>query len=365
MVPRKLLEAFFSHLWILLIPVVLAPAAVLMLRETTPVYESQSTVWVDRSLDGAALVGDGPSWISPAQHQATALNDLLTTRRFRTGVAERAGILSATAPVTSVNEVVAELDMSVGALGANLVGISARSSDPQVAAKLVDAVTAEFSERFATEAARTSASEATYYEKQLAIAESELADREAALNAYVADNPDVADTSSGPSTDRNFLLLLDRVDQQRAEVSTLDATLRDIEGRLASAPQVFAAAFLVQDEAQAPESPLPVTATDRFGPPFAALLLGVAISAAYLYALYRMDHTVRSAEDVVELGVPFLGSVPELHPATGLSATFPLNWVARFRRRDFARHAASSIAGEDAAPGATVTVATNGRGHHG
>ncbi|MGH2610347.1 MAG: hypothetical protein ACRDHF_14800, partial [Tepidiformaceae bacterium] len=85
------------------------------------------------------------------------------------------------------------------------------------------------------------------------------------------------------------------------------------------------------------------SATARFGYPFAGLLLGIFIAAAYLYTVYRTDHSVLSSEDLVGLNVQLLGRVPELRQKSRLDA-IPV--ISRFRgrqHRDFARHTASAI----------------------
>src|SRR5699024_11647655 len=66
-------------------------------------------------------------------------------------------------------------------------------------------------------------------------------------------------------------------------------------------------------------APLSIAATRRFGFPIAGLILGVFISATYLYTLYRTDHTVLSSEDLVGLNLPLLGRVPELHSTSWLN----------------------------------------------
>jgi hypothetical protein len=363
-IPRKLIDAFFARLWLLVIPVILAPLAVLMMTSKPPVYESTSTVWVGRSPGGVALFGDGPAWQSPAQHQATALNELLSTRRFRVGVATRTGLLTGEEASPMIGYVVSELDVSAFPIGTNLIGIRARSEFADIAAGLVHATIDEFASRFELESDRSAVAEMAYYERQLELAQSELQTRQAALDEYVRNNPEVASIGTGAGTlDFNFRTLVGQVEQQLATVSLLEERLQEVDRLVATAPQAFLSSFLVQDEAEIPVQPVAVSVFQRVGLPFAAMVFGALISAAYLYIVYRTDHTVASAEDLTGLNVPLLGIVPELKPAFGLGATFPLGTIARWRRRNFARHAASSIAEDTAA--LVPTVSANGRNHYG
>ena len=114
--------------------------------------------------------------------------------------------------------------------------------------------------------------------------------------------------------------------------------LQNVHLDAATLSQSEAARFSVQD----PPSTATLQAvgvTARYGPALAAFAIGLLVSAGYLYVTYRADHTIQSSEDLVGLGVPVVGYIPELnskreHP-----------WYRRIGRRrpNFAREIAASL----------------------
>ncbi len=362
MIPRKIIEAFFRRLWLIAVPVVLVPLAVFLLVRPETEYQSTATVWVDRSLGGAALIGEVSQWTTPAEHQSTAVNEMLSTDRFRKAVLTRAELVDGDASRTEVARVWRLVSVGAAERGSNLIAVTARSPDPDVSATLVDATIVEFGERFSTEVTRTATAEIEHYEEQLVLAEEELQEREGALREYIRANPEVASGDAVGATDLNYRTLVNQVEQQLSLVNELNESVQSAERQMASAPQAFSSGFIVQDPPEAPNNPVPTSIVERSGMPLAGLALGMAISMTYLYLSYRTDHTVRSAEDLGSLGLPVLGTVPELQPGRGLAARFPLGTLLRWRRRDFAWSAASAIT---EAPPERQKGGRDGRNGHG
>ena len=100
------------------------------------------------------------------------------------------------------------------------------------------------------------------------------------------------------------------------------------------------ARFSVQDFPSLPAAPILQSKTEEYGLPAAAMLMGALISASYLYITYRMDHTIRSSEDLAGIGVPVLSHVPQVSPYDN----WPLHLRLKRRQRDFARRLAVAIA---------------------
>ena len=98
------------------------------------------------------------------------------------------------------------------------------------------------------------------------------------------------------------------------------------------------------DEAELPGAPLPPSPVSRYGYPMAGMLFGALISAAYLYLMFRTDHTIRSSQDLQGIGVPVLGFVPWLEPQQqGPQQSNRFGFVKRRVERDFARNVAASL----------------------
>lgn len=76
-----------------------------------------------------------------------------------------------------------------------------------------------------------------------------------------------------------------------------------------------------------------------------ALLLGLAIPAAWIYLQESSDNTVRGRDDVEDLTLPFAGEIPQIHPDNKFSNLFSKNKkpgemaVVKFRNRDIINEA--------------------------
>ena len=120
----------------------------------------------------------------------------------------------------------------------------------------------------------------------------------------------------------------------------------DAELSVKSAETSQAATFNVQDAPRLATAPQTSGMMKRFGLPLAGMLFGAFISAAYLYLVYRLDQTIRTASDLSDAGVTLLGYVPEIQkgPGAGLWQYTPFGWLMKQRQRGYARKVAASIA---------------------
>ncbi len=340
-IPRKLIEALFRRFWIALIPVIAVPAAVVVLVHHPVVYESTASVWVSTV---AALETSTPPIRSsatdtPAKRQVDVLNDLLATLAFREAVALEAGVVAPDASATDRSGAAYAVGSRIAAIviGPNLVGVKASAGTPIEAQRIVQAVLNQYQARIAADRARESSVVLGYFEKAVAAAQQDLAQARADTAAYTKLNP-LSEKTPTPES----LRLADRVENAQKLVDRLVQSQQDALLAAASSTNTSTVTFSVQDAPALPGAPLGIPLLKRLGYPFAALLFGVIIAAAYLYLCYRSDHTIRSREDLVSLDVALLGYVPELKPTAAYARYTPLRW-AGFVRRDYARRVAASI----------------------
>ena len=351
MIPRKAVEWTFRRLAILILPILIAPSYVLITSASDlPSYRSSATVWVVDG-PGTSPLGTQNNFVTPAGRQAGVIQDLLRTSSFRVAVAGAAGLLSP--GPASASSVVAVPDPSsptviaasnfVGqstdarAQGQHVLEISATTFSPTASQAIVEGVLAEYGERIEVAAAIQAESAIAYFNEQLPIAEDELTRRVALLDIYTSEHPGLAESFSG---DVELLSL-------RADVAAQDRTVRGLEQSLhqwhltaAAAGQGQEARFGVQDPPFLPVDPLAESKVATYGFPVAALLLGVFISATFVYVAFRSDHTVRSSGDLEATGVRVLGHIPELN------ARLHQPWyrsISLRRDRDFTRQLAARL----------------------
>lgn len=350
MISGKLVETIFRRFWVLVIPVLLVPIAVIGLTGRAASYESRATVWVTDPLgDAKASVGQTNSYLSPAQNQAQALNDLLATNAFRRTVALTAGVVSSTDSSEAISFAANRMKIGVTPSGVNLLTVTAQAGAAHEAQAIVSAVITGYQARGTVEIERAASASEEYYKQQLAIAQKALDQRREDLATYLRANPKAADPTNAASLDLNYRALVTQVEQQTKLVDGLAASLQGVQLRLASAPQSQQASFSVQDTASRPRGPLPVAATRRYGLPFAGVLFGILISSAYVYVKFRTDHTIRTSADLADVPIPLLGSIPELRPGGWFLRYTPIGWYLTWRQRDFARRTAASISGSSTA----------------
>ncbi len=350
MISGKLIETIFRRLWMLAIPVLLTPIAVLALTAKPDSFESRSTVWVSSPIgDARPSVGQSSAYLSPAQNQVQALNDLLSTAVFRQIIARTAGIVSPNDSPETVAATAVKMSISASATGVNLLTVTALANGPERAQAIAAAVITSYQSRGTQEIQRAAASSQEYYTQQLGLARQTLDKRREELATYLRANPKAADTTNAASLDLNYRAVVNQVDQQVKLVDGLVQSLQEVELREASAPQSQQASFSVQDAASRPTAPLPVSSSKKYGLPFAGLLFGILISCVYVYFKFRTDHTIRTSADLVGIDVPLLGTVPELRPGGRVARYTPVGWYLSWRQRDFARRTAASISGSSIA----------------
>ncbi len=349
LIPRKLLEATFRNLWIVLTPMLLLPIAVALLTRGEPTYNSDATIWTQQleGVDAGPLGANGSPFNTPAANQVQVLNDLLATRTFRTDIAIAAKLVT---PASSENDLTEAADyigrsISVTAIGTNLVGLEVAtpvaSESFAIAVSLINAYQARATE----ESTRDAQVKIAYYDDKLILAQAELDTRLSALNTYVKANPTVVDPNLR-IYDAGYERLKASVDQQTLLVQDLTSKRFDVELSSKSAEGAQSAVFMVQDPPRLATEAETVSVTKRFGMPVAAFLFGAFLAAGFLYVVFRLDQTVRTSADLDGLGVPLLGYVPEIQkgPGAGAWQYTPFGWLMQQRQKGYARKVAASIA---------------------
>jgi mannose/fructose-specific phosphotransferase system component IIA len=339
-------ENLFLRLWPVLVLVILVPVLVVMLKPQEHEYRSKAVVWVSAPVgDAQPALGNNNPFITPAQNQAQVINDLLSTEAFRSEVVLLSQIAGASPSADATRRAAQELRVGAAASGVNLLTITALSEKAENAQWIVSAVVDRYVSRATSEIQRKAEVSNAYYQQQLPIAQQALDQTRSDLAAYLRANPKAADPLNVASQDGSYRTLISQVDTQSKVVSGIESALQSVQLREASAPQSQQASFQVQDAARKPESPLPISITKRLGVPFAGFLFGLLIGGSYLYFAYRTDHTIRSSTDLDGIGVPLLGYVPVLQSMPLWIRLTPARWIVGWRRRDFARRAATSISG--------------------
>ena len=320
---RRILEAIFRRpVRLVLLIVVLSAAGFGVAYALPRSYASTARLWAFRPYVDIGTSVNPNDTTTPAQSQATALNEMLQTRGFALAVARKSPSLIAALSLGSDgaarrdDALFAELSkrVDVGAGGNNLFTVSYTSTDPKVAQQIVAAVIHNYTiqtQTFTASENQSLFSLLNDYQVQLALAQNTSDAAIAAENQYLATHP--GKSQSQLLTDPRYVQL--HVQAVQAQTSLQD--LQNSTNTISQEIQTIQGAgndslFAVLD---APEVPsLPVSRTNQLveagGIGLAVALLACAL---YIFAIVRRDHGVYTAYDLGNVtAFPLVMQVPDL-----------------------------------------------------
>jgi uncharacterized protein involved in exopolysaccharide biosynthesis len=337
---EKVLEAFFRHALLIVLPAILIPMVVVAwVFSTPPQYEAAAGIWVERPAYLSYSGDELTRYLPPATVQRNRLTELMRTRSF---IADVVADTPLAAYMDSGSEVgidqVFARDFEVIQSGDHLLFLKFRAEHRDTALGIVNAVVEQF-RAWASEDRRAQAQLAiSFYEARLTDGDASLAEARAELAKYLDANPAIA-----ASLAKNGLEVA-RLDPGFADRQRrVDAALRSADGArsamqaaqfdYASSVQGDTLGFRVVDETGVSESPSRQLRKALMFP-IAALLGGLVLSAGLLMLFALSDRSVRSLSDLAPDSV-ILGVMPRMRPAS----------VGRRAGPDVTRRAVGSIAG--------------------
>jgi uncharacterized protein involved in exopolysaccharide biosynthesis len=325
----KFLEVLFRHKLLILLPMILTPAAVTPagFYFVRPYFESSSVVWVGRLTYLRSADEGGSWWLTPAQVETARISDLFRTRAFVLDVAKRTDLAPLVGSQQGEENVLSYFGRNVVVVpaGNNLVTFTARADQPQLAFQVANAVVETYRERRADDRNEQAGVAISFHEARLQEAQEELAKATAEIRRYVAANPRLTtiDPNRGASAtaaarmglppiaiDPQLAELIRRVDAEQKEVDSIRATLDQARMETAAGMQGQDINFRVVDAAQVPRTPVSQRRRLLIFP-VAGLVVGLGLGLGLLVALVVADRSVRTATDLpvgvrVARVVPFL-----------------------------------------------------------
>lgn len=328
---RKILEAFFQHKLLLLLPPFLIPAIVtpIAVLSTPPAYETAVSVWIDRPAYLDTKDGSSP-WVSAVQNQSGRLGELLRTRAFLTDVAQRtslAPLVSTAAGQQRIYDLVSRSVTIGGAAGTGAAAVNSGSehllvirvtaATAQLSYELCKAIVDAYQEKSAADQADQASVAVDVYQARVTDAQKQLTKVSSDLRRYAAarqGDDQVADTGPGslPAAmlDPRLGALQANVQSAQLDVNNAQAALTQAQQDSVIATQGLQYGFQILDPAQ-----LPTVATAQTKKiiiyPIAAVVVGLGLMCALLVLLVATDRSIRSESDLGP-GIRTLGDVPLL-----------------------------------------------------
>lgn len=324
---RRTLEIIFRHPLQLLILVVLLPiiGVVLAYIMTPKMYQSVGSVWAWHRY--AVISPTGPESdlnSTPAQTQATALTELLQTRKFALDVIKGIDLLSTLDLGANVKSDPQQLEdalfseiaknVTVTPQAYQLYTVSYANRNPEIAQKIVQSVI----QNFGTQSTNLTVAEGqnllANYQAQLKDAQNKQDQAVKAQQQYVAAHRNMSQAEL--AADPEYQQLEAATKQATANVQSIQDQINVIQQSLGQTGDNSQTLFQIVDAPQIPQ--LPVSRAQKFliG---GGIGLGIALlaDAIYLIILVRRDRSIYSAYDLQDIiTLPVLMQLPTLTPAS-------------------------------------------------
>lgn len=320
---RRTLEAIFRRPLLLLIPILLLPIiGVAFEYYTVPrTYQATASIWaLQRYFVVGATGPESDLTSTPAETQATALNEFLQTRTFAMSVAQGIDLaptlgLSGVANDSQIaqDSIYSDISKHVVAtpVAYNLYLISYTNKDPATAQEVVKSVIAKFGSQGPGFSVAGAQNLLTGYQTQLANAQKTLDEAISSETHYAAIHPDVK-LGSDPEyelLDTQRLQALTNVQNIQNTINTIQQSIFNTQGTGTNT------LFQVIDPPQQPNRPASRTKDYILG---GGMGLGIALLACivYLVIVVRRNRGVYSDRDLQDLvSFPVVMQLPTLTPA--------------------------------------------------
>ncbi|HEU4325437.1 MAG TPA: lipopolysaccharide biosynthesis protein [Roseiflexaceae bacterium] len=329
LVTLRLLESYFRHRWLNLLPLVLMVAlAAAYLTITPPKYRAAGALYVQRETLLTTLTTENQpfSWVTPAQTTANELRELTQTDAFVRAALQQTPLEGRLAEgPQAVEETIRNFREAVlfTPLGDNLVQFSATDPSPETAQKLAQATIDTFLQWKLNADNRDSIVAQEFFTQQLEPYERELQEARDEMDSYLRANPDP--------------LRGERPTEEQIQIRLLQSNIDQAADRLSSAMEKHESARLAQAKAEsdvrqnytvvdAPGLPSrPATSlTDRAKTAAPFLAVGLILALAGIVGGAVLDRSVRFAIDVRHgFDLPVLASLPDSAPHGALLRSQP------------------------------------------
>jgi len=317
---ERLLEAFFRHALLIVLPAVVIPLDVSIAVLATPAqYEAQAGMWVENATYLNYSTDDLNRYLPPAQNQRNRLLELMQTRSFLADIATKtqlASILVKPGADDELKQIFAR-DFEAAASGDHLLTLRFRAEDRALSIDVLNTLVAAFKARAAADRYGQAQVAITFYTSRLTDAEAQLASARDSLAKLLTANPTLAATLArigldAARIDPKFAEAQRAVDAAQRDADSARASLDKAELDVSAGVEGLAFGFRIVDPVQAS-----ATSSRQLKKivvyPLAALLAGIVLSACLLLLFALSDHSVRSLADL-SADTLILGVLPHLRP---------------------------------------------------
>ncbi|MBK9055135.1 MAG: lipopolysaccharide biosynthesis protein [Chloroflexi bacterium] len=314
----RLLETYFRHRFLYLLPILLmAIVGVLSFFSAKASYISLGVIYIRKESFLTSLTDLQDSsfgWVTPAKATVTEFSELLKTDAFRRSIILQTELEPQMAEGgTAIRDTITEVQEAVWVqtLGDNLVMVGAAHGRPEIAQQLVQATIDSFLQWKINSDREESVSAEAFFDSLIAVYDSNLEVARADLRVYLEAHPEPL------RGDRPEIELME-IDRLQAEINLAEKQLTNALNQqensslaVAQAESAVHQAYLVIDEPKLPSQP----ASSRMDAAMNSVIfvvVGVVLSVVGVLGAALLDRSHRFAVDVrYTLELPVLALVPD------------------------------------------------------
>jgi uncharacterized protein involved in exopolysaccharide biosynthesis len=324
----RLLESYFRHRWLNLVPMLLMGAlAVVFTLRAPQTYISGGVLFVqnDSLLSTLVPIGDsGWSWSTPAQVTANEIGELLRTEAFVRFAIQRTDLeAQMQGGPEAVERTIWEFReaVSLNVIGEKLVGFGASHEDPEIAHQIATATIDAYTEWKLNSERQESQVAQAFFAEQLGPYQEDLDQARAELQAYLAEHPAPV-RGERPEQEQTEIARLQAIVADASQ-QVKDTLAKEQEARLALSKAESNAnqAYSVIDAPKVPTDPSG-SLKDLVMQSAIFVILGIGLSGACVVGGMLLDRSFRLLIDVQHgLALPVLATIPLARLSAAQAAT--------------------------------------------
>lgn len=318
----RLLESYFRHRWLYLLPIVMMMGVGgLVFSTATPSYMARSVIYVQKESLLSTLTSirnDGFSWVTPADATRDEFNELLETDAFIRAILQQTD-LEEELGEKKVDDVIDEMRDAiwVQTLGKNnLVMVGAAHENPTVTKQAVEATIDSYIQWKINGEREQSAAAQGFFAQQIEQHQKELEEAKEAMRLYLQDHPEP--------------IRGDRPEVEQLEIAILQEAINLADKRFSSnldkeqnailvttqAESDVRQTYLVIDAATLPDEP-ETGLRDALMNALIFVVVGVVLSVVGIIGGALLDSSFRFPLDIRHgLDLPVLAQVPNANLKT-------------------------------------------------
>jgi uncharacterized protein involved in exopolysaccharide biosynthesis len=312
----RLIDKFFSHLWLYLVPIVLVGAVgVWVATSGEDSYQSWATLKVERDAEVAEVTGSvqdpGFGWETPASATAESMNALLRTQTFVDEVAVAAGLDDMVdAGLLTLDEVRASV--AVFADSPRLVKVVGTNGNPDVAHRVAEGAIESYIDSVRANEVRDATVAIEFLQQKLPDYEAAVTEAETDLETWIAAHPDPRAGVNRPIDEQVELdRLQDTIQGREEQLTAVQASIEQQELSVEQKEAEVRQRLGVIDPPQVPFAPQPQL-KQAVILILMALIVGCFLSLVAVVIGTVLDRTIRFPGDVKDrLDTRVLAVVPK------------------------------------------------------